>query len=960
MSKTLFNYFKKVDSPKHAVVDKKEPSIQIIDQDEKENSKPASINLKQNEPSPKKKLFEESKKNQMEIDSNDDDIKRVKTPSVKRKRLIIASDSEEDSDIVDENSCSSNDSNKKNKAKKERIQSDSEEDIKKPINKNLKLESSTNVSSPKTPSSKSKVQYNDSPASKSLLEKFSASTTLDSDQCNTFDGKYKHYSYTFLEEERIKDIEGRLKTNPDYDPRTLYVPNDFKKQLTPGLRQWWTVKSKNFDVIIFFKVGKFYELYHMDAVIAVKELGLTFMKGDYAHCGFPEVSFSRFADALVSKGYKVGRVEQTETPDMMAERVRGTKEDKTVRRELCRITTPGTKTFNLLDSEVPTAFSQYLFSITEKVENNPQEKAKTFGVCFVDTTVGKIFIGQFEDDRNCSKLRTTLAHYPAAHILFEKSKISKETKHIIDLQDGLKEGIQNDKEMMNSNKLLKLLSESDYFKDEEGNFSWPQSFKPLLSDTDPLGLTCKSSYELALNAMGGIVWCLKNCLIDFEILTTKNFEIYEPVDNITAIPSTDKSSINSKFVKQKYMVLDSISLTNLEVIQNNFDSTTNGTLYEQVDFCNTFFGKRLLKYWIVNPLCDITGINDRLDAIDDLKSLNDDLNKICDGLKPLPDLERLINKIHQLGNVGKDHPDTRAIMYENDTYSKKKVEDFISLLNGFSASAKLLNSLKQHCCQFKSKLLKSILTITELHNESKIRTGFPHLDKLLNFYHNSFDADQAKKDGKIIPSQGVSKDYDNAIADIENIEKELNSYLKSMNKQLDCKVTFFGTNKNRYQLEMPESKTKHLPKDFELTSSKKGYRRYWTSDIKEMFSRLTDAEVRREKAIRNTMKCLFQNFDKHYNVWNRAVQCLSILDVLISMTKYVLNAENVMCRPEIISPNDLNDKKRPFIDIKDGRHPCLTKTFSGDFIPNDIVIGCQVNKDNNSNFNFSLFHIKFK
>ena len=66
-----------------------------------------------------------------------------------------------------------------------------------------------------------------------------------------------------------------------------------------------------------------------------------FIKGDYAHAGFPEIAFSRFADSLVSKGYKVGRVEQTETPETMNERVKGTKQDKTVKREICRITTPG-------------------------------------------------------------------------------------------------------------------------------------------------------------------------------------------------------------------------------------------------------------------------------------------------------------------------------------------------------------------------------------------------------------------------------------------------------------------------------------------------------------------------------------------------------------------------------------------------------------------------------------------
>ena len=69
-------------------------------------------------------------------------------------------------------------------------------------------------------------------------------------------------------------------------------------------------------------MGKFYELFHTDATIGVKELGLLYMKGNHAHCGFPEISYGRYADTLIEKGFKVARIEQTETPAMMEERVK--------------------------------------------------------------------------------------------------------------------------------------------------------------------------------------------------------------------------------------------------------------------------------------------------------------------------------------------------------------------------------------------------------------------------------------------------------------------------------------------------------------------------------------------------------------------------------------------------------------------------------------------------------------
>lgn len=517
--------------------------------------------------------------------------------------------------------------------------------------------------------------------------------------------------------------------------------------------------------------------------------------------------------------------------------------------------------------------------------------------------------------------------------MYDKSLISKETKGIIDLQNCLKDSLVHDKEMYNASKVLKELSEGNYFKTND-DFEWPAEFKKLLSDHDSLGLTPKCEYELAINAMGGVLHILKNCLIDEEVLSQKNFEVYQPVDNL--ITTKIKNSEAKKyFSKQRYMVLDSISLTNLEILENNYDNSQSGTLFEQIDYCNTAFGKRLLKYWLVNPLCDPDAINDRLNAIEDLKDLDDELGKIKDSLKSLPDLERLVCKIHQIGNVNKNHPDARAIMYEQDTYSKRKIEDFITILNGFSTAAKLLNSLKESCTKLKSNLLKSILTITKNDNS---KTGFPYLEDLLKFYNKSFDAEKARKEGKIIPSLGVNKDYDEAIDDIKNIEGEFQTYLKEQSKKLGASLTYFGTAKNRYQLEIPESKCKNLPDDYENTSSKKGVVRYWTTRTKALLAQLVDAENRREQALRNTMKALFKNFDNHYLAWSRAIHCLSILDVLVSLTSYLQNSEHEMCRPEVVLVDDENSK--PFIDIIGGRHPCLSKTFSGDYIPNDTRIGC--------------------
>lgn len=119
-----------------------------------------------------------------------------------------------------------------------------------------------------------------------------------------------------------RDRYGHDKNSPDFDPTSIQIPSLFLKKATNGMKQWWAVKETAMDCVVLMKVGKFYETYHMDADIMVKELDLIYMKGETAHAGFPEAAYSKFSNMLVNKGYRVARVEQTETPQQMKERNR--------------------------------------------------------------------------------------------------------------------------------------------------------------------------------------------------------------------------------------------------------------------------------------------------------------------------------------------------------------------------------------------------------------------------------------------------------------------------------------------------------------------------------------------------------------------------------------------------------------------------------------------------------------
>jgi hypothetical protein len=105
-------------------------------------------------------------------------------------------------------------------------------------------------------------------------------------------GSHEHNSFPFLLPEQRKDASGVRFGQPDFNPRTVYVPPKFQQEQTPAMAQWWQFKSENMDTVLFFKVGKFYELFHMDADVGFAELDLIYMKGSKAHSGFPEVRFN--------------------------------------------------------------------------------------------------------------------------------------------------------------------------------------------------------------------------------------------------------------------------------------------------------------------------------------------------------------------------------------------------------------------------------------------------------------------------------------------------------------------------------------------------------------------------------------------------------------------------------------------------------------------------------------------
>ncbi|KAK1791060.1 hypothetical protein P4O66_002102 [Electrophorus voltai] len=681
----------------------------------------------------------------------------------KRRRIVVASDSEGSDDEF--------------KPDQEGGSSDEEEDDGVSSGVEEKEEESMSESEPNSPVKPVKRKLN----TKSRLSAFSAPESFESQGSGAggMEGPnvWDHEKLDWLQDGKRKDAQRRRQSDEDYNPTTLYVPEDFLNRVTP------------------------------------------------------EIGFGRFSGVLVQKGYKVARVEQTETPEMMEARcktmLRPTKFDRVVRREVCRIITRGTQTYSVLDGA-------------------PSESQS-----------------QFHDDRHCSRLRTLLAHYAPAQILFERGNLSAETRKIF-------------------KKTLKTLAEDDYFKEvKEGE-----------------------GYELALSALGGCVFYLKKCLVDQELISMANFEEYVPVD-----VEIEQAGGQLSFFAQtrQRMVLDGVTLTNLEILQNG---STGGPE------------------------------EDRLDALEDLMRVPAQATEATELLKKLPDLERLLSKIHSMGMPlkGQNHPDGRAILYEEVVYSKRKIADFLSALEGFKVMQEIISLLEPVSEGFRSKLLDQVVVLKTRSEQGQ----FPDLTPELNRWDTAFDHQKARTTGVITPKAGFDPEYDQALSGIKDCEGSLQDYLERQKKRLGCKsLSYWGTGRNRYQMEVPDSVSERtIPEEYEVRSTKKGWKRYSTKEIERLFSELQSWEEKRDAALKDCMRRLFYNFDKNYRDWQTAMECMAVFDVLLSLSRYSQSGDGPMARPEMVLP-DNTPEFSPFLELRGSRHPCVTKTFfDDDFIPNDIFIGC--------------------
>ncbi|KAJ5096043.1 hypothetical protein NUU61_005399 [Penicillium alfredii] len=635
----------------------------------------------------------------------------------------------------------------------------------------------------------------------------------------------------------IKDIDGNPVGHPEHDPRTIYIPPLAWSRFSPFEKQYWEIKQKFWDTVVFFKKGKFYELYENDATIGHQLFDLKLTdRVNMRMVGVPEMSLDHWANQFVAKGYKIARVDQAESAlgkEMRERDAKSKKEDKIIKRELSCVLTSGTL---VEGSMLQDDMSVYCVAIKEAIIDD----LPAFGISFVDTATGQFFLSEFVDDADMTKFETFVAQTRPQELLLEKSCVSQKAMRILKNNTGpttLWNHLKPGKEFWEADITLKELDVSEYFvsQDDDNLTAWPENLRQAREK------------ELLMSAFGALVQYLRILKIERDLITIGNFTWYDPIK------------------KASSLVLDGQTLINMEIFANSFDGGSDGTLFQLLNRCITPFGKRMFKQWVCHPLMDAKKINARLDAVDALNADPSVRDQFSSQLTKMPDLERLISRVHA-GNC--------------------KAQDFVRVLEGFEQINYTMGLLKDSGSG--DGLIGQLIS------------AMPDLASLLGYWKTAFDRSKAKENGILVPEPGVEEDFDSSQENIEQIHRDLDNLLKKARRDLGSTAICYRDNgKEIYQLEVP-IKVKNIPKNWDQMSATKQVKRYYFPELRSLIRKLQEAQETHSQIVKEVAGRFHARFDEHYGTWLAAVRVVSQLDCLISLAKASSALGQPSCRPVFV------------------------------------------------------------
>ena len=351
---------------------------------------------------------------------------------------------------------------------------------------------------------------------------------------------------------------------------------------TPMMERYQEVKRQNPGSLLLFRMGDFYELFHDDAELAAKVLGLTLTSRDKGStnpipmAGFPHHQLDNYLQKLIQSGHRAAICDQVEDPK---------KAKGLVKREVTRVVTPGTLTDDqLLDPRA----SNFLACVA------PGKSA--VGLAWLELSTGRFVASETVREH----LADELARIRPAECLI--SEAADDSDKSVPPVDGM------------------VLTERPAWC-----FSLEQTHRILV---EHFGTNTLEGFDLD-DASPGVA--AAGVLLEYVQETQKS-----ALGHITRIEPYRHGS---------NLIIDEASRRSLELVQTMREGRRDGSLLAVIDETVSPMGARLLADWLSNPLTDINSINDRLDAVEEFVGdavLRDDVRG---QLRQTYDLQRLTSRV---------------------------------------------------------------------------------------------------------------------------------------------------------------------------------------------------------------------------------------------------------------------------------------------------------------------------
>ena len=614
-------------------------------------------------------------------------------------------------------------------------------------------------------------------------------------------------------------------------------------EYSPMMQSYLATKEQYKDCILFYRLGDFYEMFFDDAIVASRELEITLtgkacgMEEKAPMCGIPHHAVEIYLSRLIAKGYKVAICEQLEDPKT----TKGI-----VKRDVIRVVTPGTVIENNMLEEKK---NNYIMSIVKK--------GLYYGLGICDISTGDFYATQIKlPENNFEKLLDEYARYSPAELVVNTAMGNSEKELNI---------------MKDRNNTFVTVRDDKMFENDS------QTLLNLYTIVDGFDKAKEEFYDEEL------IVCAINGLINYFTETQK-----------VKLEHLNKIQV---YEVRKYMALDINARRSLELTERMRDKSKKGTLIWVLDKTSTSMGGRLLRRWINDPLLNVEEINERLEAVKELKDNMMLRGDIAELLKKVYDIERLAGKI---------------------SYGNANARDMISLRNSLSN----LPELKQILGMATSPLLKKL---------------YERLDELKDIYSLIEKAivDEppiSVKEGGIIKKgynelideyRSASTEGKNWIIALEAKEKE-----KTGIKNLKVGYTkVFG-----YYIEITRSFLNMVPEDYIRKQTLTGAERFITEELKAIEDKILGSEEKVVALEYEEFTKIRTEIARNIERLQNSASSIANVDVLLSLA-IVAENNNYVC--PTVNDGDV-------LDIKGGRHPVVEKMVdSGIFVENDTYLDCE-------------------